>query len=166
MFTDEQVKTALANYLDLYSHANCAETLYYLTEKGYLNYDPLTDKISNKNEPPVTNVKFADYKKAMLNYVSEAEFEKTWNSSQYIVKNDDGYILSPEGGGGLRVYTIKNISKINDTTYSAKTSSVVDDNEYYEYKAISYLDAAFCHDVRTFSYVVRFIACTSTNRFF
>ena len=49
---------------------------------------------------------------------------------------------------------------------AAKEIHTFDDNEYYEYKAISYLDAAFCHDVRTFSYVVRFIACTSTNLFF
>lgn len=131
-FTDEEVKTALANYLELKAHAGCSALLECLTEKGDLNYDATKDKISNKDGMHITNIKFADYKKAMLKYVSENEFEKNWTSSQYIEKNDDGYLLRPEGGGGLRVYTIKNISKTNDTTYLAKTSSVVDDNEYYE----------------------------------
>ena len=131
-FTEEQVKTALANYLELQAHAGCASLLECLTEKVDLNYDATKDKISNKDGMHITNIKFDDYKKAMLKYVSENEFEKNWTSSQYIAKNDDGYLLRPEGGGGLRVYTIKNISKTNDTTYSAKTSSVVEDNEYYE----------------------------------
>lgn len=131
-FTDEEVKTALANYLELKEHAGCAAILECLTEKGDLNYDKTKDNISSKDGVHITNIKFDDYKKAMLKYVSENEFEKNWTSPQYIDKNDDGYLLRPEGGGGLRVYTIKNISKINDTTYLAKTSSVVGDNEYYE----------------------------------
>ena len=138
-YTDEQVKSALANYLELQAHAGCAELLECLTEKGDLNYDATKDTISNKDGIHVTNIKFADYKKAMLKYVSENEFEKNWTSSQYIVKNDDGYLLRPEGGGGLRVYTIKNISKTNDTTYSAKVSSVVDDNEYYEENSCTFI---------------------------
>lgn len=131
-FTDDQIKTALANYLELDSHAGCAALLECLTEKGDLNYDSTKDTISNEDGMNVTTIKFSDYKKAMLNYVSENEFEKNWSSSQYISTNDDGYLLRPQGGGGLRVYTIKSISKINDTTYSAKTSSVVNDDEYYE----------------------------------
>lgn len=131
-FTDDQIKTALANYLELDSHAGCAALLECLTEKGDLNYDSTKDTISNEDGMNVTTIKFSDYKKAMLNYVSENEFEKNWTSSQYISTNDDGYLLRPQGGGGLRVYTIKSISKINDTTYSAKTSSVVNDDEYYE----------------------------------
>ncbi len=131
-FTDEQVKTACANYLELEASAGCASLLECLTRKGDLNYDVTKDLVSNKDNLHVTNIKFDDYKKAMLNYVSENEFEKNWTSSLYVVKNDDGYLLRPEGGGGYRSYTIRSISKLNDTTYSVKTSSVVEDNEYYE----------------------------------
>ena len=131
-FTDEQVKTAFANYLELEASAGCASLLECLTRKGDLNYDVTKDLVSNKDNLHVTNIKFDDYKKAMLNYVSENEFEKNWTSSLYVVKNDDGYLLRPEGGGGYRSCTIRSISKLNDTTYSVKTSSVVEDNEYYE----------------------------------
>ena len=68
----------------------------------------------------------------MLNYVTEAEFEKNWTSKQDLKENAEGYLTKLQGGGGLRVYTIKSVSRIDNTTFSAKTSSVVEDNEYYE----------------------------------
>ena len=130
-FTDEQVKSALANYLELQAHAGCDALLENLTEKGKLNYDSSKDNILN-NGTVITTIKFSDYKSAMLNYVSESEFDKNWTNKQYFSANSNGYLTKVQGGGGLRVYTIKNISKTNDTTYSAKVSSVVDDNEFYE----------------------------------
>ena len=130
-FTDEQVKSALANYLELQAHAGCDALLENLTEKGKLNYASSKDNILNDGTV-ITTIKFSDYKSAMLNYVSESEFDKNWTNKQYFSENSNGYLTKVQGGGGLRVYTIKNISKTNDTTYSAKVSSVVDDNEYYE----------------------------------
>ena len=130
-FTDEQVKSALANYLELQAHAGCDALLENLTEKGRLNYDSSKDNILNDGTV-ITTIKFSDYKSAMLNYVSESEFDKNWTNKRYFSENSNGYLTKLQGGGGLRVYTIKNISKTNDTTYSAKVSSVVDDNEYYE----------------------------------
>lgn len=130
-FADEQVKTALANYLELQAHAGVCDLLDNLTEKGKLNYDSSKDKTKDNGEI-VTTVKFSDYKNAMLNYVSEKEFEKTWTSKQYININSNGFLTKPEGGGGLRVYTIKSITKNSDSTYTAKVTSVVDDNEFFE----------------------------------
>lgn len=130
-FTDDQVKTALADYLELQAHAGCDALLENLTEKGKLKYDASKDNILNDGTV-ITTIKFSDYKSAMLNYVSESEFNKNWTNKQYFSENSNGYLTKVQGGGGLRVYTIKNISKTNDTTYSAKVSSVVDDNEYYE----------------------------------
>ena len=130
-FTDEQVKSALANYLELQAHAGCDALLENLTEKGRLNYDSSKDNILNDGTV-ITTIKFSDYRSAMLNYVSESEFDKNWTNKRYFGENSNGYLTKLQGGGGLRVYTIKNISKTNDTTYSAKVSSVVDDNEYYE----------------------------------
>ena len=130
-FTEEQVKSSLANYLELQAHAGCDALLENLTEKGNLNYDSSKDNILNDGTV-ITTIKFSDYKSAMLNYVSESEFDKNWTNKQYLSENSNGYLTKFQGGGGLRVYTIKNISKKNDTIYSAKVSSVVDDNEYYE----------------------------------
>ncbi|MBR3249273.1 MAG: hypothetical protein IKF83_01070 [Clostridia bacterium] len=136
-FTDEQVKTALANYLELQAHAGVCALFENLTEKGKLNYNPSKDSFQSNGEV-ITTVKFADYKNAMLNYVSENEFEKNWNTTQYIKANSDGYLYRLEGGGGLRVYTIKSITKTNNTSYTAKVSSVVDNNEYYEEDTLNF----------------------------
>ena len=129
-FTDEQVKTTLSNFLELQAHANCDALLDCLTEKGKLNYDPSKDTVL-EDATVVTTIKFSDYKKAMLNYVSENEFEKNWTSDIYINENEDGYLTKTQGGGGLRIYNIKNINKKNDTDYTAETSYNIDstDNE-------------------------------------
>ena len=137
-FTDEQVKSSLANYLELQAHAGCDALLENLTEKGKLNYDSSKDNILNDGTV-ITTIKFSDYKSAMLNYVSESEFDNNWTNKQYFGANSNGYLTKVQGGGGLRVYTIKNISKTNDTTYSAKVSSVVDDNEYYEENSCTFV---------------------------
>ena len=130
-FTDEQVKISLANYLELQAHASCDALLKNLTEKGKLKYDPSKDNILNDGTV-ITAIKFSDYKNAMLNYVSESEFEKNWTDKQYFSENSNGYLTKTQGGGGLRVYTIKSITKTSNSTYTAKATSVVDNNEYFE----------------------------------
>lgn len=74
-FSDDQVRTAFADYLDLSLHAGFDSILPALTERGKLNYDSSKD-ISHNNGIYTTNVKFSDYKNAMLDYVSETEFAR------------------------------------------------------------------------------------------
>lgn len=126
LFTDDQVKTALSNYLELQSHADCGSPLDYLAEKGNLNYD--ASKNTFNNGAITTSVKFSDYKNAMLNYVSESEFEKNWTSVEYLSVNSNGYITIGQMGGGYRKYTINSITKIGDLNYSAKVTSIVEDD--------------------------------------
>ena len=134
-FTDEQVKTALSNYLELKSHMNCNALLNNLTEKELLNYDDSKNVISN--ERYITNIKYSDYRNAMLKYVSKNEFERNWNS--YYSEDSNGNLIAGDGGGGLRVYTIKSITKTNDSTYSAKVTSVVEDGEYFEEENLTFV---------------------------
>lgn len=142
-FTDEQVKTALSTFLELRAHANCDALLQNLTEKRNLNYDPSKNTILDDGTV-VTTIKFSDYKNAMLNYVSESEFEKNWTSSQYFYENSNGYLNKAQGGGGLRVYTINSITKIDNSTYSAKTTATLVDldnsqeDENYTFTVKSY----------------------------
>ncbi len=125
-FTDDQVKIALSNYLELRAHAGCDALLENLKEKGKLNYDSSKDTILDDGTV-ITSIKFSDYKNAMLNYVSESEFEKNWTSSQNFNENSNGYLTKVQGGGGLRVYTVNSITKTNDSTYSAKTTATLVD---------------------------------------
>ena len=118
LFTEENIKTCLSNYLELYSHANCDNLLEDLTKMEVLNYDPSKDTISDTGTV-TTHILFADYKKAMLNYVSEKEFQKNWYQSLYYSENSNGYLTKLQGGGGLCTYTIENINKVNNLTYFA-----------------------------------------------
>ena len=142
-FTNEQVKECLSNYLELLSHSRCSSLLECLSEKGALKYD-YTKNTPLENEGILTTIKFTDYKKAMLNYVTETEFEKNWTNVLGFSQNNKGYLIRLEGGGGLAVYTIGNITKINETTYSANTSYIVDEddtmkgNEDYTFSVKSY----------------------------
>lgn len=130
-FSDEQVRETLSNYLELEASANCDALLENLTEKGKLKYDSSKDNMLNDGTI-ITNIKFSDYKNAMLNYISESEFEKNWTTALYYDKDNNGYLTKIEGGGGLRVYTIKSITKTADSSYNAKVTSVVEDGEYFE----------------------------------
>ena len=122
-FTDEQVKTALANYLELKAHLNCNGLLNKLTEKGELNYDWNKATLTNDGRY-ITDIKYSDYRNAMLKYVSKNEFEKNWNS--YYSQDNNGNLIDVNGGGGLRVYTINSITKNSDSTYSANTTVTID----------------------------------------
>lgn len=124
-FTDEQVQLAISNYLELYAHAHCSLLLQELSEKGSLSYNPSESTTFLYDGTIITSIKFSDYKKTMLNYVSENEFEKNWSSTLNYHENSNGYLTMLQGGGGLRTFTINNITKINDSTYTANTYSTV-----------------------------------------
>lgn len=126
-FTNKQVKKSFSDYLKIKSTNGGQDLLVWLTKKGKLNYKSSKDK-ELKNGTIVTNIKFSDYKKAMLNYVSKNEFEKNWNS-KYFGKNSKGYLTTVNGGGSNSVYTIKSITKNKNTKYTAKTSYIVDKSE-------------------------------------
>ena len=120
-FTDTEVKLALSKFLEVYAESNCDGLFDYFEEHGLLKNVPY-DYIPSENGV-TTNVKFSDYKKAMLNYVSEDYFNKGWTSPQNFYENDEGYLVKVQGGGGLVEYTINSISKIDDTTYLANTTA-------------------------------------------
>ena len=126
-FTDEQVKVTLSNYLELMAIQDGQSILQLLAENGKLKYNSSNDKIAD-NGIVSTNVKFSDYKNAMLNYVSETEFEKNWNS-KWFKENTEGYITTVQGGGAVPVYTIKKIHKIDKLNYTAQTSYITDESE-------------------------------------
>lgn len=116
--TNEKIRTGFSNYLELYCGLHSDMLLQTLNKKGKLNYDTTANCEMLNDGTQVTNIKFSDYKNAMLNYVSESEFEKEWNCYG---TNKEGYITKQQGGGGGMIYTINEINKIDDLTYRAKT---------------------------------------------
>ena len=129
-FTDEQVKESLANYFELKMTMG-DQILKKLTQKGLLNYNESENKEivrgGNLENKVTMKVKFSDYKKAMLNYVSESEFNKTFQDDFIVESNGD---LSYETGiGGPDVYsTVKSITKKDDLSYTAKMEFVTQES--------------------------------------
>lgn len=133
-FTDEQVKMALSNYLNLLAHAHCDTLLENLDERGELKYQSSKDKILNDGKV-ITSIKFSDYKNTMLNYITEKEFEKNWTKALSFDQDSNGFLIKGQGGGGLVEYSVNRIEKINDLQYSAKTTATyvdVDDSKENE----------------------------------
>ena len=143
-FTEEQVKKAISDYLELYANANCGIPLDTLKEKGKINYDSSKSTINPNNGEVTTNVKFSDYKKAMLNYVTESEFEKNWTSKIHLKEDSNGYFVHGQLGGALIGYTVNSINKINDSTYGSKVTAMLEHdtstktNEEYTFTVKSY----------------------------
>lgn len=134
--TNSQAKTIIQNYLDLLTEADVSALLSYLSEKGDLGTYEGTE--SNSGDI-ITNIKFSDYKKAMLNYVSEDEFERNWYSTLYLSENSNGFVTIPVGGGLRNIYTVNDISEIEELTYKADVTSSSEDgsnsaNVTYEFK--------------------------------
>ena len=122
---------ALANYLELSGSAGCDSLLPTLVKKGNLN--EFSSKESSQHDGKViTTIKFSDYKRAMLNYLSEKEFEKNWTNKLYFSEDNDGYLIKAQGGGGYREYSIKSFAKTDNLTYTANVTSVVDGSDYFQ----------------------------------
>lgn len=116
-FTDEQVKTALTNYLELYGDSKCAGVLNNLDSKGLLpSFDStgLFDYTWTK-----TTLKYSDYKKAMLNFVSEKEYERYWKTGiETIKETEDGYLAYGQGGGDRPNYEVKSLTNTSGNNYT------------------------------------------------
>jgi len=127
-FTTAQVKEVLKDYLDLYvlKDMDTTDLLYELSSKGKVKYNDSKDK-EQSDGTIVTNVKYEDYKKAMLNYVSEKEFDKNWAKSYG--KNSKGYVIAYNGGGSVKVYTIKSIKDKGNNKFKAQTTYIEDESE-------------------------------------
>ena len=109
----------------LYSASQCDIVLDELTDKGLLDYT-YSKNTDLGDGRIITNIKFSDYKNAMLNYVSESEFEKNWTSSLFYKENSDGYLVKSEGGGACEFYAVNSITKVDDSSYSATATARVD----------------------------------------
>ena len=139
-FTDEQVKTALNEYWDLRISIG-DEVLKKLARKGVLDYND--SETVEENWYATTKIKLDEYKKAMLNYVSEQEFNKTFRD--YFKVNNDGYLgYSTEIGGPALYCIVRDVTKNGDKTYTAKTFSIEPDtadeaeNETYNFTIKDY----------------------------
>lgn len=133
-FTLKQVKASLKDYFNLYAAGQNATLIQELGERGKLKYNTSKWDTKGKNKDEwATDIKFSEYKNAMLNYISENEFDRHWNPNNKSVKvdvkvNKNGYIIPPQPKGNAPVYSIDELSKHGDYEYKARVQYIINED--------------------------------------
>ena len=122
--TSEDVKGIALNYLELKNAMTLYSVLDELKGKNMINYDIIYDSTKNDGYGNKTNLKWTDYKNAMLNYISESNFNSNeWSNNERIYEGSDGYTNVEFGGGAGYVYKVEDATKISDLTYDVKVTA-------------------------------------------
>ena len=120
-FSNDEIKNAIQNYLELVgAREGSPEGL--LVKLGLTNFGTNTEKADNNYIK--TNIKYADYKTKMLNYVTEQWFENNFTKS---FKNVNGYLYYFDGGATGLEYEVKSITikgDYSDLNYIANVDNI------------------------------------------
>lgn len=113
----------LGKYLSIYVLRDCIQTpAYEILNLPNMNENPTITKetiLINGEEYDLykTKTKFEDYKKAMLNYVTEEIFEQSFTTYQ---KDINGILHMVLNAGDGKNYEIVDMTEISDNTYEVK----------------------------------------------
>lgn len=80
----------------------------------------------------ITNVKYDDYKNAMLNYVTEEFFEREYTSNIGFIKSEDGYVIKPNNRGYEITYKVTGIIEKEDNSYIASITKTNENGVTYK----------------------------------
>jgi len=111
-FSNDEIKKTIQKYLDLTGvYAGSPGEL--LSELGFKNYreDYQTEDYYRK-----TNIKYAEYKNRMLNYMTEEWFE---NNFEEYFKDIDGYLYYFNGGASGMKYEVESVNTKGNLSYIA-----------------------------------------------
>lgn len=120
---DEKVKKTIEKFLEV----DCALHTDYILDYLNLGFDESKQIYDEATEMVITNVKYDDFKNAMLNYVTEEYFKK--ETDGYIVKDKSGYVRKSQGGGECYISKINNITKIGNLSYNVNITETSDVND-------------------------------------
>ena len=128
---EEKIKKILDKYFELSDYADGDILLEKLTELGKLNYDT-SKEIKNADGSITTNINYSDYKKVMLNYVSENEFEKNWTKERFFSENKDGYLVRYKISGEYIEEKVESFIKESELSYKVKAKIDLLDRNYHQ----------------------------------
>ena len=117
---DEKVKKTIEKFLEV----DCALHTDNILDCLNLGFDESKQIYDEATEMVITNVKYDDFKNAMLNYVTEEYFKK--ETDGYIVKDKSGYVRKSQGGGECYISKINNITKIGNLSYNVNITETSD----------------------------------------
>ena len=123
---DEKVKKTIEKFLEIDCNIHSEGILDYLN----LGFDESKQIYDEATEMVITNVKYDDFKNAMLNYVTEEYFKK--ETDGFIVKDKSGYVRKGQGGGNeCQTPTINSITKTGNLSYTANYTMPTDSGKSY-----------------------------------
>lgn len=128
VLTNNLVQQQSKSYFD-FKFTNPSSILSELSKQGLITYNSAQNIIDPEGKAAyLTQVRFEDYKAAMLNYVSEQLFEKDFKNM--FKQNSNGYITLPNVGGVPPKIDVLNVSKQSENTYLIKTKMTVESIKY------------------------------------
>lgn len=138
--TKEIANEKLENYFLLYN--GVGDNIFIeLTKKNLLKYDKSKNSVrrsTNTNGETVTNVKYTDYKNALLTFISESEFNSNFKEG-YDKTNSSGNIILGDFGGGAITYKIEDVIRKSELEYTVKTSFEVEEEKNKQVKEFNVL---------------------------
>ena len=124
-FSDETIKKSLQDYLDLVATKE-GRIGRVLVKLGLLGAEEIKDTDDDTEDGYVkTNIKYSDYKNAMLNYVTESIFNDKF---LFGFKNKDGFLYYHNGGATGSEYRVDDIRIKGDYSDSRYIGNVVSIN--------------------------------------
>ena len=118
-FSNDEIKNALQNYLDLVGALQGSPEAL-LVKLGFTNYQEGQGD-ANNNYYAKTNIKYSEFKTKMLNYVTEQLFEKEFI---YNFKNVDGYLYFRDVGASGMEFEVKSITRQGNNSYIANVDNI------------------------------------------
>lgn len=131
IFSNDEIKTAIQNYLDLIgAAAGSPENL--LVKLGLTSFNQYTDRTDDNYIK--TNIKYSDYKNKMLNYMTEQWFENNFTNYH---KNVNGSLYFFDGGATGMNFDVESVSlkgDYSDSSYIANVYNIhMDDSKELEH---------------------------------
>lgn len=117
---DEKVKKTIEKFLEVDCALHTDGILDYLN----LGFDESKQIYDEKTIMVITNVKYDDFKNAMLNYVTEEYFKKETDGR--FIKDKSGYVRKGQGGGDCYISTINSITKTGNLSYDVNITETSD----------------------------------------
>ena len=129
-FTDEQVKNAFQNYLELTEYI--VDSPEKFLEKIDLKVDN-TKKEAKRNGYIKTNIKYVVFKEKLLNYVTDKCYDKNFEKSVFI--EEDGFLcyLRDVGATGMD-YKVTSIVKNSTNSFNAIVTATPADKVEIKYE--------------------------------
>lgn len=120
---NEKIKKTIEKFLEIDCALHTDGILQYLN----IGYDESNEKYDEATEMVITNVKYNDFKNAMLNYVTEEYFKKETDGR--FIKDKSGYLRKSQGGGECYISTINSITKTGNLSYDVNITNTTDYND-------------------------------------